>query len=180
MKKRFSYSVSVNSDLTARTKEYFQQSGFEQVNTHDGILKFKRGSVASNMWTPHPLKWKSTVLVDIKGQEIVADINVNSIGNILSQKDKNLWDAFIDNYNRFLTESNFDINKENEKILSSTHRKFVDCSGFHFIIGLSFGLLGSITADWFGVNSFVLIGVGCGAYLLLTVIRNVVKELNAK
>ena len=54
------FTVLETDDLTEKTIEYFTKSGFKHIVTssNDKIIKFERGSIASNMWTFNPLKWK--------------------------------------------------------------------------------------------------------------------------
>ncbi len=168
MKKRIKFSVSDNLDLSGKTIEYFNQSGFKQLDTNDGKLKFERGSITSNMLTINPLKLKSEIEIEIIQQEIIADFNINATGQILTQRDEKLWDSFIDNYKHFLTEKNFDFKTENKKRLNSTKRKIFEYFRWPFLIGLITGFSGRYVADWTGINWIVFIAIVCGAYLLLT------------
>ena len=166
--KKIKFTVSYNYDLTDRTIEYYKESGFKHYDTEDKNLKFGRGSVASNMWTFNPLKWKSEIEIKIAGQKISADFNINATGQIPTQKEEELWDSFIDNYKNYLTDNKFDFKTENDRNLSSTKKNSLKYVGWALLGGLIGGVPAGLIAYWTGINLIVSIGAAGGAIGLLT------------
>jgi hypothetical protein len=101
MEKRIKFSVSDNLNIKERTVEYFKKSGFNLLSASEEKLIFKRGSIALNMWTINPFKWKSLVMIEITSHEIMVEYKINAIGHILTRKDEKRWDGFISNINVF-------------------------------------------------------------------------------
>ena len=90
IKKTIDFIVSEPTDLREMTIEYFKKSGFKHIdnNLTDKKTTFERGSIASNMWTFNPLNWKSEIDVEINGQEVKANFNINTVGQIPTNKDE--------------------------------------------------------------------------------------------
>lgn len=168
IKKKIEFTASGTSDLTKETIEYFTQSGFTHIqNTGDKKLKFKCGSFASNTWTFNPLKWKSEIDIEISEQEIKANFNINTVGQIPTHKEEKLWDNFIDNYRKYLTDNTFDFKAENKKALSSTKKNSIKFIGWAILGGLIGGIPAGLIAYQTGVDSIVGIGAAAGAMGIL-------------
>lgn len=166
--KKIEFTVSDSSDLVKNTIEYFKQSGFKPVDTtSDRKLKFKRGSLTSNMWTFNPLNWKSDIQIEISGEIVIANFNINTKGQTLTSKEVNLWEIFINNYQNYLTENTFDFKTENEKALNSTKKNSVKLFGWALLGGLIGGIPAGLIAHWTGVNWLAGLGVGIGATVFL-------------
>lgn len=181
MKKTIEFKVSEPTDLKKMTIEYFKKSGFkhEDSNTTGRKIIFARGSIASNMWTFNPLNWKSKIDIEINGQDVKANFNVNTAGQIPTNKDELLWETFIDNYKKYLLDSKFDFLTDNSKTLKKTKSKNLKYIGWAALGGLIGGLPAGFIAYWTGINTIVSIGAAVGAIVLLTKKINEDKKKNA-
>jgi hypothetical protein len=179
IKKKIKFTISDNYDLTERTIEYYKVSGFKRYDTDDENLKFGRGSVASNVWTFNPLKWKSEIEIKIAGQEISADFNINATGQIPTRMEEELWDSFIDNYKNYLTDNKFNFKAENARNLRSTKNNSLKYVGWALLGGLIGAVPSGVIAYLTGINLIVSIGAAGGAIGLLTKKINDAKKKNA-
>lgn len=119
--KNIEFTVSDTSVPKKETIEYFIKSGFNHIDkSTDRKLKFERGSIASNMWTFNPLKWKSEIDIEINGKEVKGNFKINTIGQIPTHKEEIVWDFFIDNYKKYLNDRNYDFETENNNTLRMT------------------------------------------------------------
>ncbi|MCU0392809.1 MAG: DUF4133 domain-containing protein [Thermoflexibacter sp.] len=181
IKKTIGFKALESTDLRKMTIEYFQKSGFKHIDnkTTDNIIIFERGSITSNMWTFNPLNWKSTIDIEISGQDVKANFNINATGQIPTNKDELLWETFIGNYQKYLLDSKFDFLAENSKALNTNKRKNLKYSGWAALGGLIGGLPAGLIAYWTGINTIVSIGAAGGAIALLTMKINDDKKKNA-
>ncbi|MFC5683721.1 hypothetical protein ACYE2N_01135 [Flavobacterium sp. MAHUQ-51] len=169
IRKKIDFTVLGNPDLINDTIKYFKQSGFRYIdNNTEEKLRFERGSIASNMWTFNPLKWKSEIEIEISGQKIKANFNINTVGQIATQKEEKLWDSFIENYRKHLINNKFDFKTENKKTLKSTKKNSLKYIWWALLGGLIGGVPAGLIAYWTGINSIVSIGSSVGAIGLLT------------
>lgn len=178
IKKTIGFNASDSTDLKKMTIEYFQKNGFKQKNNEnsDTRILFERGSFVSNLWTFDPLKWKSTIEIEIIEEYVKAIFTINTFGQIPQKTDALVWETFIGNYQKYLVESNFDFIFENSKILNTCKRKNLKYIGWAAIGGLIGGLTTGFIAYWTGINSIVSIGAVAGAIALLTKKINEDKE----
>ncbi len=125
IKKTIEFNASKANDLRTMTIDYFKNSGFKFVKnyTNERKIIFERGAIVSNMWTFNPLKWKSTIYIEIDGQNVKANFNINTAGQIPTNKDELLWETFIDNYKKYLHDPTFDFLAENTQNLKKTKSK---------------------------------------------------------
>jgi len=181
IKKTIAFLVSEPTDLRELTIEYFKKSGFKHndKNTTDRKIIFRRGSITSNMWTFNPLNWKSEIDIEINGHEVNANFNINAAGQIPTNNDELLWETFIDNYQKYLRDSNFDFLTENSKTLKTTKNKNLKYLGWAALGGLIGGIPAGLIAYWTGINTVVSIGAAGGAIALLTKKINDDKKKNA-
>ena len=163
------------------TIEYFQKSGFNQVDnkTTDNKITFERGSIASNMWTFNPLNWKSTIDIEISGQDVKANFNINAAGQIPTNKDELLWETFNNNYQRYLSDPSYDFLTETSKTLKTTKGKNLKYLGWAALGGLIGGLPAGLLAYWTEIDILVAIGAAGGAVGLMTKKINDDKKKNA-
>lgn len=178
MIKKNKFSISDNLNATEKTIEYFKKSGFKQLSTNEEKLIFKRGSIALNLRTRNPLKWKSIVEVEISRQGIKAVFKIDGTGHITTRKDEKRWDTFIANYKQFLRQENFDFKTENEKLSKNT---LTDYLGWSSIIGLLIGFFagfsGRYIADLTGISWIIFILAAGALYVLLTKLINNQKRI---
>lgn len=181
IRKKIEFTVSGTTDLNNKTIVYFKKSGFKQIDNNSSVnkIRYKRGSIASNMWTFNPLNWKSEIDIEIDAQEVKANFNINATGQIPTNKDQLLWETFIDNYEKFLCDSNFDFMTENSKALTIIKSKNLKYIGWAVLGGLIGGVLAGLIAYWTGIYSIVSVGAAGGAIALLTKKINEEKKKNA-
>ena len=180
IRKKIEFTITGNSDPNEKTIEYFRKSGFKHiVNLADRKIRFERGSIASNMWTFNPLNWKSEIDVEIDGQEVKANFNINTAGQIPTNKDEMLWETFMDNYEKYLCDQNFDFLTENSKSLKIKKNKNIKYIGWAALGGLIGGIPAGMIAYWTGIHLIVSIGAAGGAIALMTKKINDDKKKNA-
>lgn len=181
IKRTIKFKVSEPTDLKKMTIDYFTKSGFKHIDNVSNNKKifFQRGSIASNMWTFNPLNWKSEIDIEFNGQEVKANFNINIAGQIPTNKDELLWQAFIDNYEKYLLDSNFDYLTENSKSLKTTKSKNLKYFGWAILGGLIGGIPAGLISYWSGISTIVSIGAAGGAIALLTKKINDDKKKNA-
>lgn len=180
IRKNIEFTVSGTTDPTKETIEYFTKSDFKHIdNSTDRKIRFERGSIASNMWTFNPLKWKSEIEIEISGVEVKANFNINATGQIPTHKEEILWDFFIDNYKKYLNDRNYDFVVENNKALGATKNNSLKYVGWAVLGGLIGGIPTGLFAYCTGLNSIVSVGAVGGAIALLTKKINDDKNKNA-
>ncbi len=179
IKKKIKITVSDEARPTEKTIQYFKKSGFKQSYTSEMNLLFKRGTVFSNMWTFNPLKWKSEIRVKINGEEIEASFTIDASGQIPTLKEEKLWEDFIENYKRYLTEKEFDFKSENKIRLKAIKKDSLKYVGWALIGGIIGGIPSLIIAYWTGMYSIISMGSGIGAIGLLMKKINDDKKKNA-
>ena len=169
--KKLEFTVSESNDLTEKTLEYFTNSGFKHIVSisNDKTIRFERGSIASNMWTLNPLKWKSEIDIEKSENQVKATFNINANGQIPTTKDEELWETFIANYQKYVCDSNFDYLNENSENLKLTKSKNLKYIGWAVIGGLIGGVPAVLIAQLTGINSIVSIGAALGAVVFLII-----------
>ena len=169
MNKKIAFTVNGTYDLKEMTIQYFKKSGFKYKDTlNEGCLRFVRGSIASNMWTFNPLNWKSQIDIEIHEKFVRASFDINTVGQIPTNKEEKLWEIFIENYEKYLHDPNFDFYTENStslKLKRSNSLKYLAWAALGGLIG---GSIAGPIAYWIGVSSIVPIGAAGGAVALLT------------
>ncbi len=168
--KKIEFRVSETFDLNRKTTDYFKKSGFKHIddNSSNSIIRFERGSIASNMWTFNPLNWKSEINIEINGDNVKATFNINATGQIPTNKDERLWETFIGNFQKYMQDSTFDYSTENSKALQTTKNKNLKYIGWAALGGIIGGIPAGLIAYWTGINTITSIGAACGAIALLT------------
>ena len=169
--KKLEFTVSQADELNEKTLEYFTKSGFKHIvsNSSETTIRFERGSIASNMWTLNPLKWKSEIDIQINGKEVIANFNINASGQIPTTKELQLWETFIANYQKYVCASNFDFLNENSENLKSTKSNNLKYIGWAFIGALIGGIPSILIAKLTGIDSIASIGAALGAVVFLMI-----------
>ncbi len=169
--KKLEFTVSEGDELTEKTLEYSKKTGFKHIvsNPREKIIRFERGSIASNMWTLNPLKWKSQIEIEIDGQEVRATFSINATGQIPTNKEEELWEAFIANHQKYVYDSNFDFLNENSGNLKSTKSKNLQYLGWTALGGIIGAIPGVFIAKSTGIDSIVSIGAAIGAVVFLMI-----------
>jgi hypothetical protein len=180
IRKNIEFTVQDTSNLKEKTIEYFTKSCFKHIdNLSDRKLKFRRGSIASNMWTFNPLKWKSEIDIEINGRVVKATFAINASGQIPTQKEENLWDTFIENYEKYLSVRYFDFVTKNDKALITTKNNSLKYVAWAALGGIIGGIPAGLVAYWTEIHSIASIGAAGGAIALLTKKINDGKKKNA-
>lgn len=169
IRKTIEFKVLEPTDLRKKTVEYFQKSGFKHVDNKDtdNIIVFERGSINSNMWTFNPLNWKSIIAIQISGQDVKANFDIDATGQIPTNRDELLWETFIGNYQKYLLDSKFDFLSENSKNLKTTKRKNLKYTGWALLGALIGGIPAALIAYLTGIKTLASIGVVVGAIALM-------------
>ena len=169
--KKLEFKVSEADELNEKTLEFFTKSGFKEIvsNSSGKTIRFERGSIASNMWTFNPLKWKSKIDVQINGKEVMANFNINASGQIPTTKELQLWETFISNYKKYVCDSNFDYLNENAENLKSTKSKNLQYVGWAVFGGFVGGITAVLIAHLTEINSIISIGAALGAIVFLMI-----------
>lgn len=157
----FKFSCSKAGTLQ-KVKEYFLSQGFQLYSSSENSLVFKRGSILLNMVTFNPLKWNSTISVDITDSEIKALFDIDTSFQAVTLKEEQLWEKFINNFKES-TKGNLDYTSINKKLLKETKNnswKYVQAA---VIGGLAAGIPGGIIAYFTGAGSVVGIAAAGGA-----------------
>ncbi len=101
------------------TKEYFRNLGFDISEEQKNSITFKRGSKLLNSITFNPLKWKSEITVLYETTQIVARFDIDTVNQLVTAKEEQLWISFIENFKNTIESGNSFIS-ENNKNVSST------------------------------------------------------------
>ncbi|SIT94018.1 hypothetical protein SAMN05444128_3394 [Pontibacter indicus] len=145
-----------------KVKEYFVSQGFQLYRGSENSLVFKRGSTLLNMVTFNPLKWNSTISVEITDSEIKALFDIDTSFQAVTLKEEQLWESFINNFKESI-QSSFDYCAINKKLLKETKNnswKYVKAA---VIGGLAAGIPGGTIAYLTGAGSVVGIATAGGA-----------------
>ncbi len=112
-------------EVSIKTKTYFQKQGFKLTGESNDQLEFKRGSLMLNFVTMNPLKWKSrtTVALNTLGGQTTIDCNfqLNTMGQIVTEKENEVWYKFAENYKAYICESK-DTIEQNQQLVRQTKK----------------------------------------------------------
>ena len=97
-------TYKTNEIIIKKTKDYFLNQGFKLLEEQDGNLCFVKGNLFLNALTMNPLGWKSKTTVNIEGGKVDIDFEINTIFQIGTKKEKNLWQTFVNNYQKSIEE----------------------------------------------------------------------------
>ncbi|BDS11393.1 hypothetical protein [Aureispira anguillae] len=153
--------------LKTKTKAYFQNHGFKLSEEAPNNLQFKAGSTLRNMIAINPLKWKSQIEIEFNDQNIVAHFEINTIHQIVTQKETKVWETFVNNYqNTIETGTSFFSENENEiKEAKNANWELIGQMFFGAILlGIPGGLIATITG--FEVVFFTCLFVGAAIFLV--------------
>jgi hypothetical protein len=167
LRRNIKFIIENKNNCFERTIEFFAQSGFRLVKKSEQNLLFTRGSFALNMVTFNPLKWKSAINININDQELNAVFDINATGQIITLKEENLWDSFIDSFRLYMIEG-IDFKKENARAIKATKKDSLKYVGWALIGAIIGGIPGGILAYLTGNSTIVSVGAVAGAMALLT------------
>jgi hypothetical protein len=179
MEKQIQIIVTDTSALAERVINFFKQFGFTLADNNNGIFKFKQKSSLLDAWKTNPLNWGSEILVTINDNKVLANFTIDSDAQMKTYEEESVWQAFIENFENYLTDGTSSTEKLQSTILDNKKSRlsYVSWAIFGAVIG---GLVSFWYKKWVGGNSsisFVFIPVF--ATLFLGSRRNWVKSKNA-
>jgi len=113
------------------------------------------------------MKWKSCIDVKFDNQKIVADFDINSIFQSVTKNDEQLWEAFVNNYQKSI-ETDQNLIEENQRELKQTrksNRKYLIAA---LIGAIVFGIPGGFIAYWSGIDIIAPTSAVSGAIIFMT------------
>ncbi len=162
--KSISFVLPQASDAHSKTIDYFTKSNFRMISAPtDKKMVFRRGSLLSNMFTFNPLKWKSVIEIEIQGQEVQLQLNVNTFGQAPTHKELALWDDFLTNIEAFMSHSNVDYLQQNKAALKAVRKNNYRLLGWILVGVILAGIPATFLAIYTGIDSIAAIGSGIGA-----------------
>uniref|UniRef100_UPI00404ACF58 hypothetical protein n=1 Tax=Flavobacterium sp. TaxID=239 RepID=UPI00404ACF58 len=101
--------------LETISKVYFEKFGFKIAETKENLLKFRKGSELRNSIAFNPLNWKSDIQINInqKNEKLTLDciFSINTIHQLVTDKEIEIWNEFVNGYKMLITNELFDHNK---------------------------------------------------------------------
>lgn len=154
------FSVLGSRDIVKdKTVQYFSDSGYKLVKEKENILFFRRGSVFLNGFTFNPLQVKSKVKIRVEEDKVSVTLLVNTIKQIVTQKEYELWVLFMDNYEKFIQEG-IDYKQINKCAKDKIKRKKI---AFFLLLMLS-------VAVCVGLGTFLTIMTDSPFYMLISIV----------
>ncbi len=167
MHKRAEFEISSdNHSFKDETIAYFVGSGFKLAAESSNYLSFKRGSNLLNIITINPLKWKSTIEVNLVNNKVIAKFEISTFGQDITHKEDALWDSFINNFQRTIHDGS-DLSAENKKQLKTTLLYNLTYVKWAILGAIGAGIPSGVIAYYSGVDSIASIGAVIGALGLM-------------
>ncbi|WP_020532979.1 hypothetical protein [Flexithrix dorotheae] len=133
-----------------KTKSFFNSHGFKIYQEGPYSLTFQKGSTLKNMFTFNPLEWKTDVNIEINESSFQVEFEINTIGQLVTSKEDDLWEKFIDNFNNYIQNNSNYTNLNNEiRATKLTSLKYV---GWALVGALIVGVPASIVAYITDIN----------------------------
>jgi hypothetical protein len=166
MRKQIEFTITDTESFFRLTNTYFLMAGFKKSVETENKISFTKGNMLLNMVTFNPLNWKSLVTVSLLGNKVVADFDINTVGQMVTAREEKLWDTFVENFKVSLTQK-ADVTKENKEQLAKTKKdslKYILWAVLGAIVlGVPFGFLAHFT----GVDILAPAGGALGAVLFM-------------
>ncbi len=121
MKKEIIFNLQDIGSFSNLTKDYFFGSDFRMLSESKDQICFTKGSLLNNMVTSNPLNWKSEVKITVRNDMVLANFEINTYGQLVTPKEENLWNLFIENYKESIT-NKLNLVLANEKYLKEIKR----------------------------------------------------------
>lgn len=164
MTKNIKIVVPGDPNPLEKSIEYFNAYGYKIISRKEDIVRLKQGSSISNAWTFDALKWMCESEIKWIGQTVIeANLNINTSGQIVTLKEEQLWDTFIDNYKRFLTETQYNFIAANSKALHSVRKNSIKYVSWAALGGLIAFIPAAIIAYFTGIDVIAPMGAVIGA-----------------
>ena len=121
--KSFALEIKSSDDLLEKANEYFTRSGFHKIRSTDCLAQFAGGSTLQNLVTFNPLKWKSKIRIELKESALIVHISLNTFGQVINERELMTWKEFIDNFENFINNSQFNYEESNNTFVTETKSK---------------------------------------------------------
>ena len=125
----YEFQIEVNESkeiLFKRITNYFVSNGFRINQSDDNSIEFGRGSLMLNKVTFNPLKWKSKIKVNLSKENILTSVfEINTSDQLVTIKEIELWESFIENYKRSIIFNNVFINENQIKTSETIKNSWV-------------------------------------------------------
>ena len=166
MKLRVQFPIGDDTSSIQATKTFFIKEGFKTVDETNNTVSFSKGSTLLNMVTFNPLSWKSRIEISVKGNEVLAEFNIDTTFQAVTPKEEKLWDSFIENYRLSLV-NHVDVSQAVSEELNATKKdnlRYVMWACIGAVVGgLPFGVL----AHFSGIDMLAPMGAAGGAILFV-------------
>ncbi len=178
MRKQIEFRLNKDAgSMSELVKKYFLKFGFKILTESSDEIVFEQGNAFQNMVTFNPLKWRSKIKVKFSIQDVLADFDINTSGQMASPREEQLWDSFINNFKRSISE-NIDLTNENMNLISSVKRDSWNKIGWFVIGAVIFGVPAGLLGYFTGVDMLApLGGVGGGLFFMM---YKMSKDINKK
>lgn len=156
------------NNLIERTIEYFEKSGFKMAHSSKQQIEFTRGSFLGNLVVFNPLKWKSKIVVVLTDIDLKVHLKLKTTGQMVTEREIETWKEFIDNYESFLNNDQFDFQSKNDQSIKKAHQNNVQLIKWT-IVGMLIGLVPGILLAWLtGYSSIATTtAMAGGAFMLV-------------
>lgn len=178
IKKSVTFSIPHASDLRLKTIDYFSKSNFQLTSAlTDKRIRFRRGSLLTNMVTFNPLKWKSEIEIDIQEQEVSVQLRINTFGQLPTPKEEALWDEFMKHYEAYLADSRLaDHLSSNAASLKAVKKSNYRKLRWVLLGALFAGIPAGFLAVWTGIKIIAPLGAAVGGMYFLNKKNEAKKE----
>jgi hypothetical protein len=166
MKKQIKFKLDDPSSFISLTKDYFANAGFKILNETSNQISFVKGNTLHNIVTFNPLNWKTGVNVTLQNEMVVADFDINTIGQLVTAREDKLWNTFVENYKMSIT-GRTDFTTENNRHARETKSDSLKYLKWAIagavVFGIPFGFVAYIT----GIDILAPLGAAVGAISLM-------------
>lgn len=165
MKRLISFETDKSNDiLKEETLVYFQSHGFKLAMDQSDYLEFEKGSFIMNLVAMNPLNWISKTRISFLKNRVEADFDINPVMQVVTVREKELWDHFISNYQKFIVEGSAAL-AANEDQIRATKRSSWEYVIYAFIGALLFAIPLAIVGSSLDSSGLGMFGAMVGAFV---------------
>ena len=162
-------SISFESEKTIKalkeeTLVYFQSHGFKLAMDQSDYLEFEKGSFLTNLVAMNPLNWISKTRVSFLQNRVEADFDINPVMQMVTIREKELWDHFISNYQKYIMEGSAALAANKDQI-RATKRSSWEYVIYTFIGALLFAIPLAMVGSSLDSSGFGMFGAISGAFV---------------
>lgn len=163
MKEEISFEFRQSAEVFKEiTMAYFLDQGFKLDSENNSTLTFSRGSLLSNMFTFNPLKWKSEINISLNYEEVVAQFLINAQFQAVTEKEQQVWQTFMRNYQESMITGKVMISENNLKVKEAKNTSW-GYVGYALLGAVVIGVPSGIIAAYTGIDSILNVGATGGA-----------------